>query len=68
MEEIKLKAMPDGTVRIEVKGVLGPECMELTKFLEEELGVVVERIKTTEYYARQYVKQPSKTWEKEKLT
>lgn len=63
MKEIKLKAMPDGAVRIEVKGVLGPECVELTKFLEEELGLIVERVKTTEYYAKQTVE----SWEKEKL-
>lgn len=51
MEEIKLKVMPNGEVRIEVRGVKGPECLELTKFLEEELGLVTERVKTEEYYS-----------------
>ena len=51
MEEIKLKVMPNGEVRIEVRGVRGPECLELTKFLEEELGLVTERVRTEEHYA-----------------
>ena len=40
----------DGGVNIEVQGVPGGDCLEFSKFLEEELGEVVERQKTVEYY------------------
>jgi hypothetical protein len=40
----------NGKVEIEVKGVDGPLCVDITKDLEEELGVVINREKTSEYY------------------
>ncbi|MBN1479676.1 DUF2997 domain-containing protein [candidate division KSB1 bacterium] len=49
MEEIILKVMPDGTVKIQVSGVSGDECLELTEFIEKSLGTVVEREKTHEF-------------------
>ena len=55
MQEIKLKIMPDGEVKIEVRGVKGTQCMKLTEFLENQLGLVVKREKTAEYYAKQPV-------------
>lgn len=51
MEEIKLQVMPNGEIRIEVKGVAGPACLELTQLIEEDLGLVTKRVKTDEYYA-----------------
>jgi hypothetical protein len=48
--EIAFSIAPDGTVTFEVKGVKGPDCLELTKEIEEELGVVVSRQNTSEYY------------------
>ncbi len=48
--EMKINIAPDGKVTIEVMGVNGPECMEFSEFLEQELGEVVERERTTEYY------------------
>jgi hypothetical protein len=53
MKEIKLKVMPDGEVKIEVRGVKGDECLKLTEFLENQLGLVVKREKTPEYYQAQ---------------
>lgn len=50
MKEIKLKIMPDGEVKVEVRGVKGAQCVELTKFLEDQLGLVIKREKTAEYY------------------
>lgn len=41
---------PDGGVNIAVEGVAGADCLDFTKFLEEELGEVTERVHTTEYY------------------
>lgn len=40
----------DGGVEIEVQGVKGDDCLEFSKFLEEELGEVVDRERTPEYY------------------
>jgi len=48
--EIAFQIGPDGEVTFEVKGVKGAECLALTQDLEEELGVVVSREKTSEYY------------------
>jgi len=48
--EIAFKIGPDGEVTFEVKGVKGADCLALTQDLEEELGVVVSREKTSEYY------------------
>jgi len=48
--EMKINIGPDGKVTIEVMGVGGPECMEFSEFLERELGEVVERERTTEFY------------------
>lgn len=61
MEEIKLKVMPDGEVKIEVRGVKGDQCLKLTEFIEQELGLVVSREKTPEYFEVR-----GKTIEKEK--
>ena len=40
----------DGNVEIAVDGVKGKGCLDFTKWLEEELGVVVNRTQTSEYY------------------
>ena len=48
--EMKISINPDGTFKIEVNGVPGPECLDFTSFLEEELGDVVERERTTDFY------------------
>ncbi len=48
--EIDIEITPDGEVKLQVRGVAGAECLELTRKLEEELGLVVEREKTSEYY------------------
>jgi acylphosphatase len=40
----------DGEVQIQVEGVSGKGCLDFTKFLEEELGDVTERVHTAEYY------------------
>jgi len=41
---------PDGEVTIEVQGAAGPECLDLTKFLEDELGEVTDRQLSSAYY------------------
>jgi hypothetical protein len=48
--DIVISIGADGKVEIEVEGVAGPDCLDFTKFLEEELGEVTERGRTSEYY------------------
>lgn len=48
--EMKINIGPDGNITIEVIGVGGPECLEFSEFLEQELGEVVERERTAEFY------------------
>jgi hypothetical protein len=48
--ELHIEITPDGEVKVTVTGASGTECLELTKALENELGVVVDRQMTSEYY------------------
>ncbi|MFT7583481.1 MAG: hypothetical protein ACI9MR_005168 [Myxococcota bacterium] len=48
--DIVITIGPDGEVDIKVEGVAGDDCMDFTKFLEDELGEVTHREFTSEYY------------------
>ncbi|MDX9723925.1 MAG: DUF2997 domain-containing protein [Myxococcota bacterium] len=48
--EIEFTITEEGNIEMEVKGVKGKDCMEITKALEEALGVVSNRQYTSEYY------------------
>ncbi len=48
--ELEIVISPSGEIQLKVKGMAGDGCLELTKALEEELGLVLEREKTSEYY------------------
>lgn len=48
--EIEIEITPDGEITFKVKGAPGEQCLELTRELEEELGLVVSREKTSEFY------------------
>ncbi len=50
--EMKINIGPDGNVTIEVIGVGGKECLDFTEFLEMELGEVVDRERTAEFYQK----------------
>ena len=53
LQEIEVFIEKDGRVRIEVRGVQGPRCLELTKALEAALGGQIEsREMTPEASAR----------------
>jgi hypothetical protein len=47
--EMVIQIAPDGTISLEVKGVKGGECLDFSKFLEDALGDVIEREKTSEF-------------------
>jgi hypothetical protein len=41
-----------GEIQIDAVGFKGPDCEKATKFLEEALGVVRQKVKKPEYYQR----------------
>jgi len=50
MHEIDITISPTGEVQLTVRGAAGEACLEMTRKLEEELGIVVAREKTADYY------------------
>ena len=48
--DLYIRIDENGEVSIEVKGVDGPRCVLVTRELEEELGLVTEQVKHSEYY------------------
>ncbi|MEY3012222.1 MAG: hypothetical protein RIT45_957 [Pseudomonadota bacterium] len=48
--EIQFSIDDEGNVSIEVKGVAGAECERITREIEEALGIVTSREKTSEFY------------------
>jgi len=51
--DLDIKIGPDGRVTFQVKGAPGAKCLEITKELEEELGEVLNREYTSEYYMQE---------------
>ena len=49
-QEMTVTIGADGNVQIAVNGVKGKSCIEFTKWLEDELGMVTARTNTSEYY------------------
>ncbi len=48
--ELQIVISPEGHIQIEVQGVQGNACMDLTRTLEEALGSVEDRQYKPEYY------------------
>ena len=49
---IEIIVSPIGDISIAAVGFKGPDCEQATKFLEEALGVVGQKIKKPEYHQR----------------
>jgi hypothetical protein len=49
-QELEINIGEDGTVTVNVLGARGSSCLDLTKDLEESLGVVVDREKKPSFY------------------
>lgn len=49
-QELEIMIDDTGAVTVHVQGVKGSKCLDLTKEIEEALGVVVKRDKTGEFY------------------
>ena len=56
-QTIKFTIRQDGTVTEEVMGVVGNECENLTKRIEERLGVVEKVEHKPEYYQQNTVEE-----------
>ena len=54
-QTIKFKIRQDGTVTEEVIGVVGPNCENLTKRIEDKLGNVLQREQKPSYYQQTVV-------------
>ena len=63
MQELEIVISPTGEVKIEVKGVAGGHCVDLTRDLERSLGEVEERQFKAEYY--QQADQAQQQWNQE---
>jgi len=51
IQEIDVFVKPDGTVKLEVRGVKGDKCLALTEEIEKLLGDrVQQRVHTDEFY------------------
>ena len=48
--EIQIDIDDNGNVSFQVKGVKGKKCLEITKELEQALGIVKSQEKTAEFY------------------
>jgi hypothetical protein len=51
-QELEFTIDDDGKISIKVVGAQGAECLELTKAIEEALGIVVDRQKTPDFYVQ----------------
>ncbi|MEL6381777.1 MAG: DUF2997 domain-containing protein [Cyanobacteria bacterium J06626_18] len=60
METLEFIIYPDGRVKEVVTGVVGASCEEVTRKIEEQIGNVVAREATSEFY-QQSVQQTAVT-------
>ena len=61
-QTIKFSIRQDGTVTEEVIGVVGNECQNITKSIEDKLGDVID----VKYKSEHYLAQPIKNFWKQK--
>jgi hypothetical protein len=52
-KEMDIEIANDGTVTLHVHGEKGSSCLDLTKDLEESLGVVISREKQAFFYEKE---------------
>ena len=51
-EEIRVVIEKDGKLILKVSGKSGPQCLTVTQALEEEMGEVLDRQRTNEFYQK----------------
>jgi|GEM_PF-1641859 len=60
-EEIRVVIEKDGKFVLEVLGKSGPQCLAATQGIEEEMGEVVDRQRTKEFYQKARIALTNKT-------
>lgn len=60
-EEIRAVIEKNGTLFLEVSGKRGPQCVQVTEALEREMGKVVERQRTGDFYNQARITLTNKT-------
>lgn len=59
-EEIRVVIEKDGKLTFKVSGKGGPQCLMATQVLEEEMGQVLERQRTPEFYQKAQIRMTNK--------
>lgn len=65
MQELRINIDAQGEVQVEVVGVQGDGCLELTKGLESKLGEVLDRKFKPEHYQQATENQTLPQWGQE---
>jgi hypothetical protein len=52
-QEMEIVIAHDGTVTIDVYGIKGSSCLDLTKGIEESLGIMLNREKKSSFYEQE---------------
>jgi len=60
-EEIRVVIEKDGKLTLKVSGKGGPQCLTVTQDLEEEMGQVLNRQRTPEFYQKAQIALEYKT-------
>ncbi|MEW6279297.1 MAG: DUF2997 domain-containing protein [Candidatus Eremiobacterota bacterium] len=62
IQEVQVIIGPDGQVKIEVNGVKGMSCLDVTAELEKALGTVKNRELTPEAHEQVEVRTDTRVW------
>ena len=60
-EEIRVVIDKDGKLILKVSGKGGPQCLTVTEAFEEEMGQVLDRQRTNEFYQKAQIALTNKT-------
>mgnify|MGYP000445213139 CR=1 FL=1 len=61
-EEIKVVIEKDGKLILEVHGAGGPQCLTVTESFEKEMGEVLDRRRTNDFYRKAQIALMGKTF------
>jgi hypothetical protein len=61
VEEIKVVIEKDGKLVLQVQGKVGPQCLTVTQALEEEMGEVLNRQRTPQFYQKAQIELSNRT-------
>ena len=57
MGKLRIKLMPDGSIKVETKDIKGKKCLEYVNILSKLADIKVDKLEMTqEYYEEDYLK------------